>query len=180
MTHSESHTNEALQWVCRETENGDIIPIVKLLSSCRDPMLHSCSYIINSNDSVPPRADCPHSPAASITSDTILTPWLGMCHNTLTPARSRSFVLCQNLLTPERGSRFGLCHNTLTPARGPCFGLCHNTLTPERITRLGLCHNTLTPEIGSILGLSQHTDTSKNPRLGLCHNTLTPETGSSL
>ena len=145
MTHSESHTNEALLWVCRETENGAIIPIVKLLSSCRDPALHSCSYIINSNDNVPPRADCPHSPAASITSDTILTPWLGMCRNTLTPARSPSFVLC---------------HNTLTPAGSPSFGLCHNTLTPERGSRRGLCHNTLTPARSPKLWVvSQHTDT---------------------
>ena len=39
----------------------------------------------------------------------------------------------------------GLCHNTLTPARTPRLGLCHNTLTPARTPRLGLFHNTLTP-----------------------------------
>ena len=31
---------------------------------------------------------------------------------------------------------FGLCHNTLTPARTPRLGLCHNTLTPARTPRL--------------------------------------------
>ena len=39
----------------------------------------------------------------------------------------------------------GLCHNTLAPARTPRLGLCHNALTPARTPRLGLCHNALTP-----------------------------------
>ena len=89
-------------------------------------------------------------------------PWLGLCHNTLTPARTRTprLWLCHNTLTPARTPRLGLCHNTLTPARTPRLGLCHNTLTPARTPRLGLCHNTLKP--------------ARTPRLGLCHNTLTP------
>ena len=33
--------------------------------------------------------------------------------------------------------RLGLCHNTLAPAKTPRRGLCHNTLTPATTPRLG-------------------------------------------
>ena len=91
---------------------------------------------------------------------------LGLCDNTLTPARTPRLGLCDNTLTPARTPRLGLCDNTLTPARTPRLGLCDNTLTPARTPRLGLCDNTLTPAITT--------------RLGLCHNTLTPATTSRL
>ena len=71
------------------------------------------------------------------------SPWLGLYHNTLTPAATPRLGPCHNTLTLARTPRPGLCHNTLTPARTPKLGLCHNTLTPSRTSMLGLCHNAL-------------------------------------
>ena len=86
--------------------------------------------------------------------------WLGLCHNTLTPARTPRLWLCDNILTPARTPRLGLCHNTLTPARTPRLGLCHNTLTPAGTPGPWLCDSILTP--------------ARTPGPCLCHNTLTP------
>ena len=47
----------------------------------------------------------------------MVLPWLGLCHNTLTPARASRFGQYLNTLTPARLSRLGQSHNTLTPAR---------------------------------------------------------------
>ena len=100
---------------------------------------------------------------------------LGLCHNTLTPARTPRIGLCHNTLTPARTPRFGLCHNTLTPASTHRLGLFHNTLTPASTPRLALCHNTLTLARTHRLGLCHSTMTpARTHRLELCHNTLTP------
>ena len=91
----------------------------------------------------------------------------------------------------------GLCHNTLTPARTPTLhydvmhctvtqGLCHNTLTPARTQRLHYkvvmqcivmrvpCHNTLSPRLKYSIVI--HCIVT----WGLCHNTLTPARTSRL
>ena len=77
--------------------------------------------------------------ALSFASTPTRTPRLGLCHKTLTPARTSRFgVVCHKILTP---ARLGLYHKTLTPVKTSILRVGHETLTPARIPRLGFVTN---------------------------------------
>ena len=69
---------------------------------------------------------------------------------------------------------FGLCHNTLTSARTPRLGLCHNTDISKNTKAWAVSQHTDISENTKALGcVTTHWHQREHQGFGPCHNTLT-------